>query len=144
MNINKVNPQLLLYGAGAIALLFVVYKMTKATGDALDTVTSAPGKALDAVERGAGSVYDWAKGKWNDATGGSEPDVAPGTVPTQRINDTARGATFGELSGGGSLAWDDPRYYGNAAAPSIGPLQPAFGAPYSPRFGMTDPAETGH
>jgi hypothetical protein len=88
-----INPELLLYGAAAVAILFLTYKTTKAASSAADTVThgiqsawSTAGDAANAVGNVAGSTWDWVSSKfaqdakWADIT---QSQYTPGQV--QRI-----------------------------------------------------------
>jgi hypothetical protein len=111
----KIDPQMLLYGAAALALIYVVYKGTKALGSAVDAVAGAPGKALSAAGKAAADVWDAATAAANsawhttaDIFAGSS--VEAGTTTTPRTVDPV-GGTFKE---GATNALDpfDLRYYG--------------------------------
>lgn len=111
MKLDKMNPQFLLYGAAGLAILFVVYKSTKAVGNGIDAVTSLPGKAIDAVTGLAGDVADSVANAWHTATDIFEgSSVKAGTTTSPRTVDPA-GMTFSQ---GASTTLDpfDPRYYG--------------------------------
>lgn len=108
---DKVNPELVLYGAAAIALLYVVYKSTKAVGGAIDSVTSLPGKAVDAAASVWHSAVNTASSAWHTATDIFEgSSVAAGTTTSPRTVDPVNG-TFQE-GVSNSIDLFDPRFYG--------------------------------
>lgn len=109
MKLDKINPQLVLYGAAGLALLFVVYKSTKAVGGAIDTVTGLPGRAINAVTGVADDVAQSVADTWNNVFH-SSPDVPAGTTTSPRSKDPD-GMTFGE-GASGALDPFDMRYYG--------------------------------
>jgi hypothetical protein len=115
MKVEKLNPEVFLFAAAGIALLYVTYKATKAVGSGVDAVTSLPGKAIDAVGNTVTSLVngmtDLASSAWHSATDIFDgASVKAGTTSTPRTVDPT-GASFSETA---SNAVDlfDPRFYG--------------------------------
>lgn len=115
MKAPPIDPKLVLYGAAAIAVLYVTWKATKAAGSAIDTVTGIPGRVGDAIGSAWSGLSDAAASAWHGAADiFNFSSVGIGTTTTPRTV-TPTDATFSELSGPGvfgTIDPFDPRYYG--------------------------------
>jgi hypothetical protein len=115
MNTPKVDPQLLLWGAAGLAVLYLTYKTTKAAGGAVDSVTHAVGSAADSVGNAVGNAWQSLTDLW-----GQDPQYADITKSTYTPSQVAKimpartveladspatGPTFGGVANGVGAAW---------------------------------------
>jgi hypothetical protein len=119
MSQQKIDPQLLLWGAAGLAVLYLTYRTTKAAGGAVDSVTHAVGSAADAVGGAVGNAWQSLTDLW-----GEDPQYADITksqyTPSQvakimpartveLVDSPATGPTFGGIANGDVVSyWTDP------------------------------------
>lgn len=120
MKTPPINPQILLFGAAAIAVLFLTYKTTKAAGNAVDSITGGIGDAANAVGTAAGNAWDgvtdflWGQApqyadiRLSDYTPTQVAKIMPART-VELYDSPATSPTFGGIANGdNTVYWTDP------------------------------------